>query len=745
MAPKGRPPKKKRNISGLKNQPAPSVIPIPSAIGESAGKNADKHYPSANPGELLPDDEEQDDQPPQDMKDLASSEQEDDPDSDFESDHEWKGLTSRELGKKLAELSCEIDEDPNDMDWIPYRLRRLKGKKKERPKTYMKGPDVMSKSVRSQQRHAKVFKDQTQLDAFFEARPTRSGSSIPQVRRVSDRSISSEESEDSVEVIRETYNISDGEDNREVSVGLSTVPESELTMGNSDNSASEEEELGDDDEEINLPSPERQAEEMEAWEEELEQDVSNPPTEIKDWATLRAQIKADLKKNAKKFALSELNKLMIICNFATLRIKGRSRIEARRFEHSRAITKYSNNFQSSIVVLLKDELVKKRILDFLQSLPTGKVTPKKLQVAVNTVILPALDITPKKPIGTRTARRWLIKLGWRYTQVKKGVYMDGHERDDVVKYRQDVFLPLMAKFEARMAHYEGPELRCVEPVLQPGEREIIPNFDDESTFHANEEVRSVWLRKGEQPLRKKGRGRLIHVSAFINPENGRLILLDEKGDVVRDSTKIIYPGSGGDAWWDCEQLLKQMEEAIQIFEAAHPGKQSLFIFDQSSAHASLPPDALKAFEMNKSDGGKQRRQQDTIIPETNPVEEHRGKPQSMTLPDGKPKGLQRVLEERGFNVQKLRAKCSPYWGWCKYRYREVDKKTFQDAKNAAKQYLEACPTEVIHRFINRSWRFMSAYRLGLTGHAAAWAVKKQKQHRQVSQRAMMSIEAVLNP
>src|ERR1700678_856389 len=74
-----------------------------------------------------------------------------------------------------------------------------------------------------------------------------------------------------------------------------------------------------------------------------------------------------------------------------------------------------------------------------------------------------------------------------------------------------------------------------------------------------------------------------------------------------------------------------------------------------------------------------------------------------------------------------------YWGWCKYRYREVNKKTFQDAKDTAKQYLEACPTEVIRRFINSSWRFMSAYRLGLTGHAAAWGVKKQKQHRRRSQ------------
>jgi hypothetical protein len=106
----------------------------------------------------------------------------------------------------------------------------------------------------------------------------------------------------------------------------------------------------------------------------------------------------------------------------------------------------------------------------------------------------------------------------------------------------------------------------------------------------------------------------------------------------------------------------QVKEAIQIFEAAHPGKQALFIFDQSSAHASLPEDALRAFEMNKSDGGKQRRQHDTIIPMSNPYEAQRGKPQSMTNKDGEAKGLYNVLLERGFpaaDLNKLKAKCKP--------------------------------------------------------------------------------------
>jgi hypothetical protein len=85
-----------------------------------------------------------------------------------------------------------------------------------------------------------------------------------------------------------------------------------------------------------------------------------------------------------------------------------------------------------------------------------------------------------------------------------------------------------------------------------------------------------------------------------------------------------------------------------------------------------------------------------------------------------------------------------YWGWCKYRYRDVPKKNFEDAKKTAIECLDACPTDIIRKFVNRSWRFMDAYRRGLTGKAAAWAVKKQKGHRSVSQRAMLSIEAVLN-
>ena len=128
------------------------------------------------------------------------------------------------------------------------------------------------------------------------------------------------------------------------------------------------------------------------------------------------------------------------------------------------------------------------------------------------------------------------------------------------------------------------------------------------------------------------------------------MLLDENGKIVHDARKIIYPGSQGDPWWDNKQLMDQMAAAIEIFDTAHPDCQALFVFDQSSAHASLAPDTLQAFDMNKSNGQKQH---DTVIPQSNPNPQFHSQVQKMTTVTGEAKGFQTVLEEHGFQVQKL--------------------------------------------------------------------------------------------
>jgi hypothetical protein len=85
-----------------------------------------------------------------------------------------------------------------------------------------------------------------------------------------------------------------------------------------------------------------------------------------------------------------------------------------------------------------------------------------------------------------------VRFGFWLTTLRKGVYMDGHERADVVKYRDEVFLPLMASYERRMVQFEGPDLQRIEPTLNPGEKPIIALFHDECCFHANDYKQKAW-------------------------------------------------------------------------------------------------------------------------------------------------------------------------------------------------------------------------------------------------------------
>src|SRR5689334_17270246 len=61
-------------------------------------------------------------------------------------------------------------------------------------------------------------------------------------------------------------------------------------------------------------------------------------------------------------------------------------------------------------------------------------TPHRFKEFVQGSLLP--EIGTNKTISTRTARRWLNILGYHYQQHKQGIYYDGHEREDIVEYRQ---------------------------------------------------------------------------------------------------------------------------------------------------------------------------------------------------------------------------------------------------------------------------------------------------------------------
>ena len=103
-------------------------------------------------------------------------------------------------------------------------------------------------------------------------------------------------------------------------------------------------------------------------------------------------------------------------------------------------------------------------------------------------------------------------MGYRWKRIKKGIYIDGHEREDVVQYRSKLLdrwyemQPYVREWEEDKEEVEG-EVRVTG--LRKKEKavlnatEIILVTHDESTSDGR---RSCWVKEGESILRPKGRG-----------------------------------------------------------------------------------------------------------------------------------------------------------------------------------------------------------------------------------------------
>lgn len=81
-------------------------------------------------------------------------------------------------------------------------------------------------------------------------------------------------------------------------------------------------------------------------------------------------------------------------------------------------------------------------------------------------------------------------MGYNRKEVKKGVYKDGHERPNVVQYRQEVFLKTLEELGSRMPYpvrdEEGVVVDVELPTIPPSQVPFIPVTHDECTCNAND-------------------------------------------------------------------------------------------------------------------------------------------------------------------------------------------------------------------------------------------------------------------
>lgn len=188
---------------------------------------------------------------------------------------------------------------------------------------------------------------------------------------------------------------------------------------------------------------------------------------------------------------------------------------------------------------LKDEDVQEDIKEYLRQHPR-KVSSLFLKTYLEKTHFPSkFGPDQNRTISKETCRSWLNKLGFSYAAHSQSVYIDGHEREDVVEYRHK-FLEEMRQLEPLLVKVDdkNPEGPIIHPELTENQRPHIIVTHDECIFRAHDGKKSFWTEDGHSIILPKGPGRGIMVSDFLTGIDGRLELADDIWDSLPSTMKL---------------------------------------------------------------------------------------------------------------------------------------------------------------------------------------------------------------
>ncbi|CAG8530816.1 20603_t:CDS:2 [Dentiscutata erythropus] len=195
------------------------------------------------------------------------------------------------------------------------------------------------------------------------------------------------------------------------------------------------------------------------------------------------------------------------------------------------------------------------------------------------------------------------------------------------------------------------------PNLDLDEAKIVPVTQDKTTLYVNDGIKQYWSPKDEYGLQRKSQGSSIHISDFVCETIRRLKLSDYEiaiNDLLSDSICLKYTKADGTK----KPLL-------------HAGK-----YHDSSKHIIIYRDSNSVL---------------------------------------KPKGIKRVLEEKGLWIPGFIKKSQSDFASQRSCLRKINK---------------------IRRFTRYSECFMSTYEFGLSGKAVDYVVKKYRSHHRIPEQVL---------
>jgi hypothetical protein len=111
--------------------------------------------------------------------------------------------------------------------------------------------------------------------------------------------------------------------------------------------------------------------------------------------------------------------------------------------------------------ILEDEDFVQELLLHLQGIGTYVRAMDVVEYVGTPEVLTCLKLT--KTISLATAQRWMKTVGYHWSKMPTKQFVDGHERVDVVEYRQVVFLPVWAELLSQTQVYATNGNKCLVP------------------------------------------------------------------------------------------------------------------------------------------------------------------------------------------------------------------------------------------------------------------------------------------
>ncbi|EER03147.1 hypothetical protein Pmar_PMAR018403 [Perkinsus marinus ATCC 50983] len=253
-----------------------------------------------------------------------------------------------------------------------------------------------------------------------------------------------------------------------------------------------------------------------------------------------------------------------------------------------------------------------------------------------------LDLQDEDKYSNRTVLRWMHALGFSVHSVKNTLYVDGHERDDVVADRERLYKELQ-----EVRPYLQTVDDCTLEEAENGAATHILISQDEKIHHSGDTQRRYWSDGTFTKLRQKSLGRTVMTSDFLSEIFGFIRYSNDDPVVPGERTGSVLDVSV-DGYYNNERCLVDFAECSEAVKTLSEGKLGcVFLTDRSPIHCKYPEDGLNAKAMNVKPGGKQPRMRAGWY-----ERDGRRVVQEMVFPvnhpryAGLPKGLRQVVLER---------------------------------------------------------------------------------------------------